>query len=407
MTTDSIKQEKVYISTTGCVEAQLSSEVVARVLKQNNYVITREVCEANFVIFYACGLTEYSQERSLRGIVNLKKKMNQDAKLTIWGCLTKQNPEAIKSVQQGQVITPLDLVLRQNLEASDIPLNGLSIAASTEELMNLREISHEFTEDPLDRFTRSVLLARMGKQKLRDKVSGRTKAYYIRIAKGCNGNCTYCSEKPVFGEISSRPIEEVVNDFKKGLSLGYNRFSLLATDLGAYGIDINTNLGTLLNRIIDTKTDIDYKLILNQIEPHNFKTIYPTLDESLASERVEELMSPVQSGSNRVLKLMGRKYAIEDWRSIMLKINTNYPKIRLNTHFLVGFPTESDEDFNETMKLLDPPPFLDDITVFKYSSRPSVASRLIPGQISEAVKETRRKKILKKFAKIYMKNFIT
>jgi len=406
MTINSTQQGKVYISTTGCVEAQLSSEVVARILKQNNYVITKDVSEANFVIFYACGLTEYSQEKSLRGLINLKKKMNQDAKLTIWGCLTKQNPEAIKEIQQGQATAPLNIILRQNLEASDISLNGLSVAASAKELGDMREISHEFAEDPLDRFTRLVLLAKMGKQKLKDKVSGRTKAYYIRVAKGCTGNCTYCSEKPVFGEISSRPIEEVVSDFKKGLSLGYNRFSFLATDLGAYGMDINTNLGTLLNRIIETKTDIDYTLILNQIEPHNFKTIYPTLNESLASDRIEEIMSPVQSGSNRVLKLMGRKYEIGDWRSIMFKINTDYPKIKLNTHFLVGFPTESDEDFNETMKLLDPPPFFDGITVFKYSSRPPVASRLIPGQISEAVKEARRIKLLKKFAWVYMKNLI-
>jgi tRNA A37 methylthiotransferase MiaB len=380
--------------------------IVARVLKQNNYVITREITEADFVIFYACGLTEYSQERSLRALDNIQKRMIKDARLILWGCLTKQNPETLKSVNQAQASAPLNIVLRQNLETSDIPLTGLSIAAPSEDLLNVRELSPEATEDPLDRFTRAVLLARMGKNKLSDKVSGRTKPYFIRVAIGCNGNCTYCSEKPVFGEISSRPIEEIVNDFKKGLSLGYNRFSLLATDLGAYGIDNNSNLGALLNRIIETKTDIDYKLILNQIEPHNLNSIYTTIDESLASGKVEELMSPVQSGSNMILKLMGRKYKIEDWRSYMIKINTKYPKIRLNTHFLIGFPTESDEDFNETMKVLDPPPFLDNITVFKYSSRPSVASRLILDQVSEVVKEARRKKLLGKFARVYFKNFI-
>ena len=406
ITTEDTKQEKVYISTTGCVEGQLSSDVISRVLKQNNYVVTKEVSEADFVIFYACGLTEYSQEKSLRGLANIKEKMKPDAQLTIWGCLTKQNPDVVKSIQQDQASTPLDLVLRQDLEDSEVPLTGLSISASAEELVNVREAVQEASEAPLDRFTNSVILARFAKNKLRDMASSRTKPYFIRIAKGCKGNCTYCSEKPVFGDVTSRPIEDIVKDFEKSLSQGYNRFSLLATDLGSYGVDIDTDLGTLLNRIIETKTDVDYKLVLNQIEPDNLKTIYPSLEKPLASGRVEELMSPVQSGSNRVLKMMGRRYVIDDWRSIMRKINTDYPKIRLNTHLMVGFPTESDEDFNETMKILDPPPKLDFVTVFKYSSRPTVASRLIDDQIPEDVKEARRKQLIKKFARVYLKNLV-
>jgi MiaB/RimO family radical SAM methylthiotransferase len=393
----------VYISTTGCVEAQLSSKAVARILELNNYTLTKEVGEADFVIFYACGLTDYSEEKSLLALKNLKKGMNKDAKLITWGCLSKQNPEAFKSIQ-GQDQGPSNLLLRQSLETSDIPLNESSFAASTEELVHLREASPQTSGDSLDRLTRSVLLARQGKNKLRDNLSGRTRAYYIRIAIGCNGNCTYCSEKPVFGDISSRSIEDVVSDLKQGLKLGYNRFSLLATDLGAYGMDINSNLGELLNRMIEVKTDIAYKLILNQIEPQNLTMIYPALDEALASGRVEELMCPVQSGSNRILKLMGRRYTIEDWRSNMLKIYTNHPKIRLNTHLMVGFPTESDEDFRETKELLNPPPFFDDITVFKYSSRPSVASRLILGQIPEEIKEDRRRELLRKYAGTYLKN---
>lgn len=406
MTAKLMEPVKVYISTTGCVEAQLSSKAVARALEQAKHIITREIGEADLVIFYACGLTDYSEENSLRALTNLKNGMNKEAKLITWGCLTKQNPEALKSVIGDGNNGQLNLSLRENLEASDIQFKGTSISASTEELIQLREKPPKATDVPLDHFTKTVLLTKRGKQKLRDKINGRTRAYYIRIAIGCNGNCTYCSEKPVFGNINSRQIEDIVKDFKRGLEQGYNRFSLLATDLGAYGIDLKSDLGTLLNRLFETKTDIDYKLILNQIEPHNLTNIYPTLDKALASGRVEELMCPVQSGSNRILKLMGRRYTIEDWKCHMLKINTKYPKIRLNTHLMVGFPTESDEDFKETLKLIEPPPFFDDITVFKYSSRPPVASRLIHDQILEETKESRRRELLQKYARIYVKNLI-
>ncbi len=389
----------MYISTSGCIEAQLSSKVIERLFEKNNYAITHDVGEADYVIFYACGLTEYSEKRTLQTLEKIKKTMAKDAKLVTWGCLTKQNPDALGSLQLGDTSIPMNLSLRQSLESSNVPLIGIPIAASREELLQMHETFPEAAKEQLDLLTRELLIAKQGEKKLKDILSGGKREYYIRIATGCNGNCTFCSEKPVFGTIKSRPVEDIIVDFKNALNLGYNRFSLLATDLGGYGLDLGSNLGTLLNQMIEVKTDVDYKIILNQIEPHNLKTIYPFLEKALASGKVEELMSPVQSGSDRILKLMGRKHTIEEWKSIMTEINTKYPKIRLNTHLLVGFPTESDDDFNETMKILDPPPFIDLITVFKYSSRPPAASRLIKGQISEEIKEDRRKKILKKYAR--------
>jgi MiaB/RimO family radical SAM methylthiotransferase len=396
---DGIQPTKVYISTSGCIEGQLSSKVLERYLEKNNYTITHMVSEADYIVFYACGLTEYSEKKSLQALEKLRMMMTKKAKLIIWGCLTKQNPDVLNNIQLGETSNHMNLSLRQTLENSDISLNGIPIAASMEELTQMREASPEVISEQLDSLTRGLLIAKQGEKKLKDILSRRKSIYYIRVATGCNGNCTYCSEKPVFGTIKSRPLEDILIDFKNGLSLGYNRFSLLATDLGAYGLDMGWNLGRLLDQIIEIKTEINYKLILNQIEPHNLKTIYPFFEKAFASEKVEELMSPVQSGSNRILKLMGRKYTIEEWKGIMLKINTAYPHIRLNTHFLVGFPTESEDDFNETMKILDPPPFIDVITVFKYSSRPVVPSRLMKGEICEDIKEDRRKKLIRKYAR--------
>jgi tRNA A37 methylthiotransferase MiaB len=397
---------KVYLSTTGCVEAQLSTKCIEKYFEKKNFSITRDVGEADYIIFYACGLTGQSEKKSLQAINNLKIRMSKTAKLVVWGCLTKQNPEALWALCDGHTVGPLGILFKENLEATEIPLEGIPVASPAEGLISTRETSKQVYEEPLDSLTNAIFLAKQGYHRLGDKVHKRTRPYYIRTAIGCNGSCTYCSERPVFGRVKSRPVEDVVNEFKQGLQQGYNRFSLLATDLGAYGMDFGSNLGDLLRKMIETKTEVDYKLILNQVEPNNLNMIYPDLEEILASGKVEELMCPVQSGNNRILKLMGRNYTIEDWKSSMLKINTKFPKVRLNTHLMVGFPTETEEDFNETKKLLDPPPFFDDITVFKYSSRPVVPSQHIPDQVSEKTKESRYKELLRKYARMYAFNFM-
>jgi len=405
MSSNTTQYQKVYLSTTGCVEAQLSTKCIENYYKKKNFSITRNIEEADYIIFYACGLTGETEKKSLEAITNLKTRMRKTAKLIIWGCLTKQDPEVIGTLCDDRV-GPLGILFKENLEATDVPLEDIPIASPAEELFSVRESTNQVYVEPLDRLTHTIFLSKQGYNRLGNKVHKRTRPYYIRIAIGCNGNCTYCSERPVFGRVKSRPIEDIVNEFKQGLEQGYNRFSLLATDLGAYGMDFGSNLGVLLRKMIETKTEVDYKLILNQVEPNNLNKIYPDLEEVLASGKVEELMCPVQSGSNRILKLMGRNYVIEDWKSIMLKINKKFPKVRLSTHLMVGFPSETEEDFNETKKLLDPPPLFSDITVFKYSSRPTVPSRLISDQVLETTKESRRKELLRKYARTYALNFM-
>jgi MiaB/RimO family radical SAM methylthiotransferase len=398
MTKNSTADVKVYISTNGCEEAQLSSKSLEKFVEMNKLKQTKNAKEADFIIFYACGLTQYTENKSLRIIKNLKK-MNPSSKLIVWGCLSKQNPESLAKVYDGPIIGPLDRnVFKEILGKTSISFDDIELSAPDSALKNCMETSWIIDYENNNPLTNLISLSKQCYNKLWYKTQKRSKVYYIRVASGCTGNCTYCSEHPVYGGIKSRLIDDVVSEFKLGLQQGYNQFSLLATDLGAYGRDKNFTLCDLLRKIIETNSNTNYTLILNQVEPSNLIKIYLDLEEILASGKVEGLMCPVQSGSNRILKLMGRKYTVEEWKNYMLKINGKFPDIRLSTHFLIGFPTETEEDFNETKILLDPPPFFNDITVFKYSERPMVASRHLPGQVSEETKELRRKELLTKFA---------
>jgi MiaB/RimO family radical SAM methylthiotransferase len=388
---------RVYISTNGCVCAQLSTKCLRDFLEINKITQTKKVDQADLVLFYGCGLTESNETNTLKIIKNLKNNMKASAKIVIWGCLPKQNPGSLSTIYDGPTIGPLDFQVFEEMFGDNISFKDLNFSSSNEELKTCREPLMSYTEANVDPVTNTISLLQEGYKKVSDKIKKITTPYYILVATGCTGKCTYCSEKPVFGEIKSRFMEEILAEFKIGLQLGYNRFSFLATDLGAYGMDINTNLGELLRKIMSTNNTQNYRLILNQIEPHNLIEVYPDLEEIFSSGKVEELMSPVQSASNRILKLMGRKYTIEEWKDCMLKIHNKFPNIRLSTHFLVGFPTETGEDFDKTKALLDHLPFLNDITVFKYSSRPTVRSKDMPEQIPEEIKEFRKKELIRKF----------
>jgi len=190
------------------------------------------------------------------------------------------------------------------------------------------------------------------------------------------------------------------------LQQGYNRFSLVATDLGAYGLDMSCTLSDLLEKMIKIDGKRNYKIILNQVNAYYLKKNFSDLEPNFASGKIEKLCCPVQSGSNRILKLMGRMHTAEEWREYMIKTNTKFPHIRLGTQFMVGFPTETEEDFRATLKLLDYPLVLDFIYIFRFSKRPDVPAARIQGQMPETVKELRYKKLLRKHALMHIFNTV-
>jgi MiaB/RimO family radical SAM methylthiotransferase len=393
---------KVYISTNGCEEAQLSSAYVEQFLRKNKVAVTKDPAEADLILFYACGLTKQSEKDSLMVIRSLKAKMKPSAKLLVWGCLSKINPQILSTIYEGPMIGPKDISFFEKLlenttiRFEDISANTL-IPRETFEIYN----SHN------DALVNATFLFKKIVDKLhllKQRISW-AQTYYIRVATGCTGHCTYCSERCALGKIRSRPLDKIISEFERGLQKGYNLFFLVATDLGAYGKDIGYTLLDVLSKMIENNYKRNYKIILDQINPYYVKEMLLDLKEIFASGKIQSLCSPVQSGSNRILKLMGRTYRAEEWRECMLKISRDFPNIGLKTHFMVGFPTETDEDFKETLKLLDPPLFLDGIGIFKFSVRPTTYASWLPEQVSEEVKELRYRKLLQKYARMYVLNF--
>lgn len=377
---------KIYISSNGCVDGRLSSAYVERFFTMNNCTLTKDSAQADLIVFYACGLLKKTESDSLRILQKLQSTKRTDAKLIVWGCLPKINPRLLAKVYDGPFVDPKNLGFFETvLEKVDVPMSR--IHANTLVPLETSERGHN-----VFRFSRFVANAR--RRFMENRV------YWIHAVKGCTHACSYCSDRCAWERINSIPIDRIISEFKRGLMLGYNRFCLIGSDLGAYGLDTGKTLIDLLARLVGIDDRRDYKIILDQMNPIHLKEMYHELEEIFNSGKIEMLGCQVQSGSNRILQLMGRKYTAEDWMQCMLGIRNRFPKILIQTHFLVGFPTETDEDFRATLSLLDRI-FLDKIIIFKFSKRPHVRASYFPGQVPEGIKKSRWRKLFVK-AKLNM-----
>jgi MiaB/RimO family radical SAM methylthiotransferase len=358
--------------------------------------------QAEVIIFWACGLTKSREIESLAVIDTVQKTMTPGTRLVVWGCLPKINRSAMAKIYDTPLAASTDIGLFENILKKSLPNFDILDASGPE---NLLVSNQNYSLQRINQVSpASVLLFfEQACNGLYNRAKKNTK-FWIRIASGCTGHCTYCSERCVFGRIRSRPMDRIISDMEVGLKHGFKLFSLIATDVGAYGRDAGYTLADLLERMVSMESKTPFKIILNQVNPFYLKEMFPRLERIFSSGKIAALNCPVQSGSDRILKLMGRIYSANEWRDYMLRINRKFPEIRLSTHFMIGFPTETDQDFDATMRLLDYPLLLDKITIFKFSGRPSVYASHFSGQVSEKTKESRSRKLSKKYTYMYLLN---
>jgi len=385
------KLNKIYVSTNGCEEGELSSLRVQNFFESNGYPITKNPEDADILIFWACGLMKEKEDDSIKVIKKLKSIMKISAKLIVWGCLPRINPKSLENHYVGPIIGPKDvrfiedMIEQKTITIDQVDANSL---ATKDTFICPSSLKDKITS------ARSRLIRIP--EKIRNVIDPlRATPYYIRVSKGCTGNCTYCSEKVAWGGIESREMRKILGDFERGINLGYRNFFLVAADLGVYGVDINCTLPKFLEKITSKYKNINYKLILNQINPLHMKRLYKDLENVFESGKIGVLGCQVQSGSNRILELMRRPYTAEDWVYLMTYFNRKFPNIELLTHLMVGFPTESDSDFTATYNILDKV-HLDQIQIFKYSNRPTILARNFPQQVPEEIKEIRYQQLWKK-----------
>jgi MiaB/RimO family radical SAM methylthiotransferase len=221
------------------------------------------------------------------------------------------------------------------------------------------------------------------------------------LGEGCLGNCSYCAIKTAKGKLSSVPIEKVLETFKKGLADGHKRFILTADDTGAYGQDLGTDLPTLIGKVLEIEGD--YKLNIYHLEPNWFIKYFDYLKKVFNTSKIDVIFSPIQSGSDRILKAMRRPYKVKDYIRCIRELRNELPELKIWNQFIVGFPGETEEDFKGSLNVLDQVSF-NIVQAFEYSDRPGTAASKMDNHVPEAVIKKRMKRISRKiFLKVNLR----
>lgn len=365
---ESFKEKKYFIITYGCQMNLHESEKIAGILTSLGMAACESEKEADIIIFNTCCIRENAEERAEGNIGALKqlKKRKKDLIIAVGGCMTQQKSYAEKL---SKTFPFIDIVFgTHNLEDFKTLLEKrLKSKKSVIEVLNC--------EKPVEE----------GVPKTRTSYPNA----WVNVTYGCNNFCSYCIVPYVRGRERSRAPEAIIEECKALIKEGYKEITLLGQNVNSYGKDLgNTDFAELITAV--SKIDGDFRLRFMTNHP---KDLTENLVKALAeSEKTcKSIHLPVQAGSNRILKLMNRKYTREDYLEKIRLLRSYIPDIAITTDIMVGFPTETEEDFNDTVDLVEKVGFAGAFT-FIYSPRKGTPAAEMEGQIDA---ETSKKRIMK------------
>ncbi len=338
----------VALETLGCKLNQAESESLARQLAERGCRVVPPLDGAAIYILNTCTVTHIADRKS-RHLLRLAQRRNPGAFIISIGCYAERAPRELAQV------TGVDMVL------------------GNEEKARLLDVLEE--QGLIS--TSSALLPQMH----------RTRSL-VKVQEGCNQFCSYCIVPLVRGRERSLPLDEAVAEVRARVERGYREVVLTGTEIGSY-----RNSPELLIQRILIKTGVE-RLRLSSLQPREITAGLLSLWQDSSKRLCRHLHLPLQSGSDAVLRRMGRRYSTEDYAQAMARIREAIPDVAITTDVMVGFPGETDEDFAESYRFCQQMAFAN-IHVFPYSERPCTPATLMPEKIDEPVKKERSERMLK------------
>jgi len=344
---------RVYIETYGCALNRGDSAIMATVLSERGHEITENLNEAEVVIINTCAVRLETEERMKQRIRELRRT---GKRLVVAGCLAGALPATVSALAP---------------EASILGPQAVERIA-------------EVVESP----ERQVILEGTKAVKVPRVFEG--KIFIVPIADGCAGECSFCITKLARRKLRSYPMREVVEAVREAVAKGAVEVELTAQDTAAYGLDLGgkVRLPDLVEKVAEIEGN--FMVRVGMMTPEQAMSIVDGLVEALNVEKVYKFVHlPVQSGSDKVLKLMNRKYTIDEYKRLVKELRSKVPGLSVATDIIVGHPGEDEEDFQQTLDLMKELRF-ERIHLAMYSIRPNTVSAGLP-QVPDSVKKERMK----------------
>lgn len=371
---------KIYMETFGCSFNQASSEIMQGILLKSNYQLVRSINDGDLIIINTCIVKTNTEARILNKIKDYTQKF-PNKNLLITGCM----PEVLS-----------EKLLQINPKLSMLGPHHITevLKAVRTIVQNKQYIQRGKRKEPKLCLPRHIQHSTIAK---------------VQIAQGCLNDCSYCITKLAMGNLHSYSKERIIDEIRLDLNKGCKEIWLTAQDTGCYGYDLNTSLPTLLKNIVELPSE--FRTRVGMMNPKSFINIQEQLFEIISNPKIYDFLHiPIQSGNDEILKKMNRQYKITEVQEILLKFRRAISDLSLSLDVIVGFPTETETQFEDTIsfiKQIQP----DIVNISKFGARPkTLAAKIkpIPTKIVKS-RSTRLSIICNEISKSqnlnYMNNF--
>lgn len=361
------KGKTVCLFTLGCKVNQYETEAMEEIFEKNNYTIVNSDEIADIYVINTCTVTNLSDRKS-RQIISRAKKINKDAIIAVVGCYSQVSPDEVSKIE------------------------GVDVVIGTTDrnrILELCEMAKE--ENEKINIVRNIKAQKEFERINIDDIKSKTRAY-IKIQDGCNQFCSYCIIPYARGPIRSRKLDDIIEETQKLADAGFKEVVLTGIHVASYGKDIIDK--TPLLNVLEEVGKIE------GIERIRLSSLEPTLVDDNFMESIlkigkvcDHFHLSLQSGSDTVLKRMNRKYTTGEYRNIVNIIRKYMPNAGITTDIIVGFPGETEEEFNETLEFVKEIGF-SRIHVFKYSPRKGTPAAKYENQVDGNIKNQRSESLI-------------
>ena len=363
--------KKVAFYTLGCKVNQYETEAMLEMFEKEGYEQVSNEDYADVYVINTCTVTHMSDRKSRQYVRRMRKK-NPDAIIAVVGCYSQVSPEEILEIEE------VNLVMGTNERRTIV-----------NEIKKLEALEGEKKASTVD----DIMKVRAFEEIEISQSNGRTRAF-MKIQDGCDRFCTYCIIPYARGgKVRSRDMESIINEAKTLAENGYEEVVLTGIHVASYGKDLREENVTLLD-VIKKINEIDgiKRIRTSSVEPILFTDEF--VNEVSKMEKVmPHYHLSLQSGCDETLKRMNRRYTTAEYKAIVDKLREAIPNVAITTDVIVGFPGETEEEFNETYN------FLKDIElaqmhIFKYSPRKGTKAADMENQVSPQIKHERSEKLI-------------
>ncbi len=358
---------RFYLLSLGCPKNTVESEGMRELLHDAGYQVTDSPEEAKILIVNTCGFIDLAREESLAALEELSHIKRADQYLIAAGCMPQRY-----GLEMARMVAGLDGVIGTQRWREIVTLvEGLVTGTLTDRVQQLPQ--------PVPRHPLTHPLPR--------RCPGMASAY-LKIAEGCNAPCAFCAIPQIKGPFRSKPREAILTETKELVQQGIKEVILIAQDTTAYGRDRGEKdaLACLIDDILRTIPELPWLRIMYTYPQH----ITPHLIDTMASKPqvCHYLDLPLQHAHPDVLRRMNRPHDIDRVHSLIARLRDAMPDVALRTSFIVGYPEESEEEFDALLRFMDQIAF-DRVGIFTYSQEEGTAAAALRGQIPPQIKEER------------------